>query len=250
MVAVNSGTAALHTALFSVGIRYGDRVVTTPFTYPPTANAILMMGALPVFVDVDKDNLLDADKVESALKSSLGLSVKAVLPVHLFGRKCDMDAFIGIRDRYGVKIIEDASQAFGVKYGGRMLGTIGDAGTYSFYASKNLPAYQGGAVATPHREVYQHARYVRRHGLNEDGVMVTMGYNYEMPYNCAFHAWQYLKLHKPAVEAEIGRYSERDGYYKHLVYQHPWYQDNPGLWVNTGCPNAEKAAKTVRDNCE
>jgi len=246
---VNSGTAALHTAGLATGIRYGDYVITTPYTYPPTANTILMMGAIPVFVDVDESNLLDPEKVEQILRTGLGMRVRAVLPVHLFGRSCDMDAFLALKDRYGVKIIEDASQGFGAEYKGKKLGTFGDAGTYSFYATKNLPAYQGGAIATPHKDVYQNCKYIRRHGMNEDGVMVTMGYNYEIPYNNAFHGWQYLKLHKTAIEAELGTYDESNGYYKYLVYEHPWYQDNKGLWVNTGCPNAESSSKRVRETC-
>jgi len=245
VVAVNSGTAALHTALVALGIGQGDGVITTPFTFPATANAILLAGATPVFVDIlEHNNLIDPERIDEICKKTL--HVKAVIPVHLFGRACEMETIMNQAEKWGLKVIEDASQAVGAKYFGKPLGTFGDAGTYSFYASKNLSAYQGGMITTPHEEVYRKARMFRNHGFNDEGEMETVGMNYMMPWNCAFHAQQYLYNHKIGIEAELGKVSEKDGYYEKLVYQHRWYQENPRLWVKMSCPVAEHAAKMVR----
>ena len=243
-IAVNSGTAALHVALVSIGLGYGDMVITTPYTFPSTANAILMAGATPVFVDVGGDLLIDSDQIEKACKRYL--QIKCVLPVHLFGRPCNMDTIMELAHKYGFRVIEDASQAIGAEYKGVKLGTIGDAGTYSFYATKNLSAYQGGMIVTNRKDIYEKARQYRRHGFNEKGMMMSFGYNYEMPWNCAFHGWQNLRNHKVGIEAELGRYDENDGYYSYLVYQHPFYQNNKNLWKKLNCQKAEEAAEKVR----
>lgn len=245
VVAVNNGTAALHTALVSLGIGCGDVVITTPFTFPATANAILLAGAIPLFVDVlEENNLIDPARVEEGCK--LTLHAKAVIPVHLFGRACEMEYISLIAKKYGLKVVEDTSQAVGAKYMGKSLGTFGDAGTYSFYASKNLSAYQGGMIATPHEEVYRNARMFRNHGFNDDGEMETIGTNYAMPWNCAFHGQQNLYNHKIGIEAELGKVSEKDGYYDKLVYQHKFYRENADIWAKMKCPVAEKAAEMVR----
>lgn len=246
-VAVNSGTAALHTAQVALGIHPGDIVITTPFTFPATSNTILMTGATPVFVDIDPEtNLIDPEQVEKACK--LYLQAKAVIPVHLFGRACRIYEIVEVADKYGLHVIEDASQAVGARLDGRQLGTFGDAGTFSFYASKNLSAYQGGMIVTSRAEVAERAKAYRRHGF-VDGEMVSFGLNYEMPWICAFEGQQNLYNHKVAIEAELGKVSEKDGYYKKLVYQHQWYQDNKHLWKKLDCPNAEKLAKEISDNC-
>ena len=241
-IAVNSGTSALHTALLSVGVKYGDAVITTPYTFPATANAILYCGAYPVFVDILEDGTLNPDAVEAACK--LTLEATTILPVHIFGRPCHMEELLLIADKYGLRVVEDASQAVGGRYLGKALGTFGDAGTYSFYASKNLPT-GGGMVVTNRQDVALRAECIRNHGFDDDGNMVMMGFNYNMNWKLAFDGQQYLYLHKPAIEAELGRFSETDGYYPKLVYQHSWYQDNKDMWVNFGCPVAEAKAKGV-----
>jgi len=254
---VCNGTAALHSAIVCSGVKPGDVVVTTPYTFPATANAIIMAGAYPLFVDVKKDLTLDMAQVEEALTGKYGLRVKCVIPVHIFGEACDMSRLQELRDLYGFIIVEDASQAVGktidVKADGyeqmltkKALGTIGDAGTMSFYASKNLSCFEGGAVVTDSDSIALAVEQLRNHGL-QDGLMVRFGYNYKMSWINAFIGWQNLKLHKPGILAELGRYTWRDGYYPKLVYQHPWYEDKRGLcWDRLKCPVAEEAARRLK----
>jgi len=156
-----------------------------------------------------------------------------------------MDEIIDISRDYGLKIIEDASQAFGAKYLDKRLGTFGDVGTYSFYATKNLPT-GGGMLVTDNEQVYHTARRYRNHGFNDDGLMVSVGVNYNMLWDTAYDGEKYLRLHKPAIESELGRYSEKDGYYSRLVYEHPFYQANKPLWMKLKCTNAERLSSKVR----
>ena len=120
-VAVSNGTAALHLALLAHGVGPGDEVITTPFTFQATANMILATGARPVFVDVREDGNIDASLVEAAITRR----TKALLPVHLYGRLCDMAALCAIAERHGLALIEDAAQAHGAELGGRRAGSFG-----------------------------------------------------------------------------------------------------------------------------
>ena len=239
--AVCNGTAALHTALLALGVKPRDKVITTAYTFPATANAILMCGATPLFADIEKNRPhIDPESVDKLLSTHDG--VVGVIPVHLFGEACDMDRLMPVSE--GLWLLEDASQAIGAEYNGKKLGSIGDAGTYSFYASKNLSCYEGGMVVTNREDVHQKVQMIRNHGFY-GGEMVQMGYNYKMPWNNAFHGWQFLLLHKPSIEAELGRYGSKDGYYPRVVYDHPYYKE---LGITGDCPNAEKLAETVRKN--
>jgi len=239
--AVCNGTAALHTALLALGVKLGDKIITTAYTFPATSNAILMCGAVPVFADIEKDRPhIDPESVDKLLSAHDG--IVGVLPVHLFGEACNMDRLMEITK--GLWVLEDSSQAIGAEYKGKKLGSIGDAGTYSFYASKNLPCYEGGMVVTNREDVHQKAQIIRNHGFYK-GEMIQMGYNYKMPWNNAFHGWQFLMLHKPSIEAELGRYGPEDGYYPRVVYDYPYYKK---LGIIGDCPNAEKLAETVRRN--
>jgi len=240
--AVCNGTAALHTSLLALDIKPGDKVITTAYTFPATVNAILMCGAVPVFADIEKDRPhIDPESVDKLL--SIYEGVVGVLPVHLFGEACNMDRLMEITDGF-VWVLEDSSQAIGAEYKGKKLGSIGDAGTYSFYASKNLSCYEGGMIATNREDVHMKAQIIRNHGFFK-GEMVQMGYNYKMPWNNAFHGWQFLMLHKPSIEAELGRYGPENGYYPRVVYDHPYYKE---LGITGDCPRAEKLAEKVRMN--
>jgi len=243
--AVCNGSAAILNALIAIGMKPERAVITTPYTFPATANAVMMCGAKPLFVDIDSDTLcLDADKIEDVLTSHL--DVAAILAVHLFGRMADVERIGELCADYGVAFVEDASQALGAKHKGRFAGTWGDAGTFSFYASKNLPTFEGGMIVTNRREVYEKILQIRNHGFNGDGEMVRFGFNYKMPWICAFLGQQYLKLHKPAIFAELGRYGPEDGYYSRLVYEHQFYRENPNLWSKRDCPIAEWMAEKIR----
>lgn len=174
-VAVNSGTAALHLALLSQDIGPGDEVITSPFTFQAAANMILATGARPVFVDVGEDGNLDPSLIEAAITAK----TRAVLPVHIFGRLCDMEAVGTIAQQHGLSVIEDSAQAHGASMAGRQAGSFG-TGCFSLYATKNMTAGEGGIVTTNSRELAQRMRSLRSHGESERYNSVELGFNYRM----------------------------------------------------------------------
>jgi len=177
-LAANSCTSALHLALVTLGIGPGDAVITTPMTFCSGVNVIEHVGARPILVDVEQDTLnIDAARVEEALKrlskEREGVRVKAILPVHLYGHACDMEALLRLAEEYGLEVIEDAAHALPAKYKGRMIGA--PAGTskvrvlscYSFYATKNLTTGEGGMLTGP-PELVEEARIWGLHGMSRD----------------------------------------------------------------------------------
>ncbi|MFS8581998.1 MAG: DegT/DnrJ/EryC1/StrS family aminotransferase [Limnochordales bacterium] len=182
-IAVANGTVALHAALLGAGVQPGDRVVTTPFTFIATANAILHAGAVPVFSDIDP---VTYNMCPNALRATLqrladaGTPAKVVMPVHLFGLPCDMSAIRATAAEFGALIIEDAAQAHGAAYNGRRAGSFGIAGTFSFYATKNLATGEGGMVVTDSDEVAERVRRVVNHGRVGRYEHDVLGYNYRM----------------------------------------------------------------------
>ena len=174
-IGVNSGTDALTIALRALNIGAGDEVITTPFTFVATAEAICSVGAVPVFVDIDARTLnIDPNQIESAVTPR----TKAILPVHLFGLACEMDAIADVARRRGLLIVEDAAQAFGGRYREAMLGALGDIGAFSFFPSKNLGAFgDGGLVATNRDDVADTCRKLRNHGGRDKYRAETLGYN-------------------------------------------------------------------------
>ncbi|MEK7722140.1 MAG: DegT/DnrJ/EryC1/StrS family aminotransferase, partial [Elusimicrobiota bacterium] len=157
-VGVANGTDALRLALIASGIKPGDEIITSPFTFIATTETISQCGAVPVFADIDPVSYnLDPKSVESRLTRK----TKAVIPVHLYGMPCDMDAFTALAKKHNLKTIEDTAQAFTGKYklGGKdwkYLGSIGDCGAYSFFPAKNLGAFgDGGAVITSNDKIYE-----------------------------------------------------------------------------------------------
>jgi len=134
-VATNNGTSALHAALLTCGIKQGDEVITTPFSFTATANSILYCGAKPIFSDIDENTFnLDPLKIEDNITNK----TKAILIVHLFGNPCDIDKIKEVCDKHKLLLIEDACQAHGAKYKGQMVGSIGDCGVFSLYPTKNM----------------------------------------------------------------------------------------------------------------
>jgi dTDP-4-amino-4,6-dideoxygalactose transaminase len=161
-VGVNSGTDALHLALRALDIGPGDEVITTPFTFIATTEAICMVGATPVFVDIDPRTYnLDPALIDKAVTSH----TKAILPVHLYGQPCDMNAIDAVARDHGLSIVEDCAQAIGATYSGRKVGSFGSVGCLSFFPSKNLGCFgDGGMVVTNDRQVYDRVEMLRRHG--------------------------------------------------------------------------------------
>jgi len=149
---VPNGTLALEMALRALGIGPGDEVITTPYTFIATASAALMVGAKPVFVDIDLQSYnIDPAKIEAAVTER----TKAIMPVHLAGRPADLDAILDIAKRHNLKVVEDACQAWGSEWQGHRVGAIGDLGAFSFQASKNITAGEGGAVVTNDPELHE-----------------------------------------------------------------------------------------------
>ena len=172
-----SGTDALWLALAAAGVKPGDRVLTTPFTFFASASSITRCGATPVFADIDAATInLDPAAVESVLQRSG--SVRAVMPVHLYGQCANMDAFAVLARRQGFAIIEDAAQAFGANWRGKKAGTLGTAAAFSFYPTKNLSAAgDAGAVTTDDTELAAHVRRLRNHGSRERYYHEEIGWN-------------------------------------------------------------------------
>jgi dTDP-4-amino-4,6-dideoxygalactose transaminase len=174
-VAVASGTDALHLALAAAGIGEGDEVITSPFTFIATAEAIRYVGATPVFVDIDP-NTFNIDS--SAIESAVTPRTRAVLPVHLFGQPADMERIEGICARHGLLLVEDCAQSFGAAVGGRMTGSIGSLGCFSFFPSKNLGCYgDGGMVTTNSDELADQLKVLRNHGSKVRYHHSVIGYN-------------------------------------------------------------------------
>ena len=161
-IGVSDGTTALNIILRAMGIGPGDEVITVSHTFIATAEAILLTGAKPVFVDIDPTSyLMDVSQVEEKITKN----TKAILPVHLYGQTVDMDPLLDLAKRHGLRVIEDACQAHGSDYKGRKAGAIGDAGGFSFYYSKNLGGYgEGGFITTNDSELADKIRKVRDHG--------------------------------------------------------------------------------------
>ena len=174
-VALNSGTDALVIALRAAGIGSGDEVITTPFTFFATAEAISHVGAVPVFVDIDPLTFnIDPERVERMVT----WRTKAILPVHLFGQGAEMDRLMSIAHQYRLQVIEDVAQGMGGEYGGKKLGTFGDAGCFSFFPTKNLGAYgDGGMMVTDSDEIADAARMLRTHGSQKKYFNERVGYN-------------------------------------------------------------------------
>ena len=186
-VAVNSGTSALHLIIRGMGIKEGDKVLTTPFSFISSSNCILFEGARPLFVDIEKDTLnLDADKVEKKL-GSLNREklerVKALLVVDAFGQPADWDRFKEIGKKYNLKLIEDSAEALGAEYKGKRAGSLGEVGVFAFYPNKQISTGEGGILVTDNEELARLARSMRNQGRGESGEWLDherLGYNYRM----------------------------------------------------------------------
>jgi dTDP-4-amino-4,6-dideoxygalactose transaminase len=175
-VATNSGTSALHVALLSSGIRAGDEVITTPFSFVAAANAILYTGARPVFADIDEATFnIDPEKIGEKITNR----TKALLVVHLFGQPCDMKRIMKICEKNGLILIEDACQAHGAEFDEKKVGSFG-TGCFSFYPSKNLVTGEGGMITTNDKKVAEKAKMIRNHGQTKAYVHDVLGYNYRM----------------------------------------------------------------------
>jgi dTDP-4-amino-4,6-dideoxygalactose transaminase len=210
-VACNSGTDALVLALRALGIGAGDEVITTPFTFYATAEAISLVGAVPVFVDIEPRTFnIDPARIPEALTPR----TKAIVPVHLFGHAADMNPILETARRHGLAVVEDVAQAFGGRYRGRALGSLGHVGAFSFYPTKNLGAFgDAGLLATNDDRVAEMARKLRTHGS------VTRDRNEMIGYNSRLDEIQaaILRVKLPHVEGWNRRRQAAAATYRHLL---------------------------------
>jgi UDP-4-amino-4,6-dideoxy-N-acetyl-beta-L-altrosamine transaminase len=164
-IAVNSCTAAMHLAIVALGIKNGDEVITTPYTFAATAEVIINANAKPVFVDVEKDTYnIDPTKIEDKITDK----TKAIVVVHYAGHACEMDKIMDIAKKYDLYVIEDAAHAIGSKYKDKMIGSVADVTCFSFYATKNITTAEGGMITTNDGDLADKMRILSLHGISKD----------------------------------------------------------------------------------
>lgn len=177
--AVANGTAALHVALLAAGVKPGDKVLTTPFTFVATSNAILYCNAVPVFVDVDEASFnISPEAIRKAANDFP--EARYLLLVHLFGQSCEMDEIAEIAKEFNLTIIEDCAQAHGATYQSKPVGTFGCGGTFSFYPTKNMSTGEGGMIVSQDTHFLDNSKLLINHGSKQRYVHEVLGYNYRM----------------------------------------------------------------------
>ena len=202
-VAVSNGTAALHAAMYAVGVGLGDEVIVPPMTFAASANGVVFQGGMPAFADVDPDTLLlDPAQAEAKITPR----TKAIVAVDYTGQPCDYDALRAIADRHGLILVADACHAIGGSYKGRPVGSLADLSTFSFHPVKHITTGEGGMITTDDPELARRMRVFRNHGITTDHrqreqrgswfyEMVDLGYNYRMTdLQCALGMSQLRKL--------------------------------------------------------
>jgi len=204
--AVSSGTAALHVACLAAGIGESDEVITTPITFAASANCVLYCGGRPVFADIDpKTYNIDPEDIKSKITSK----AKAIIPVHLTGQPCDLDAIHAVADEYNLIVIEDAAHALGAEYKGKKIGGLSDMTVFSFHPVKHITTGEGGMVITNNEKLYERLKLFRTHGITrEENLMLNneggwyyeqleLGYNYRITdFQCALGISQMNKIDK------------------------------------------------------
>lgn len=242
VVATCNGWSALYAVMLSLDLEKDAEVITTPFTFQATINAIIAVGAKPVFVDISEyDHLINVANIEQAITDK----TRVIMPVHLFGRPCDMRSIMRIADKHNLIVVEDAAQSFLAQYNEEYLGTLGHFGCFSFYATKNLSTFEGGAVSI-NRDVDKYEPIVRatiHYGQTERYKHSRFGFNGRMSAQSALTGYSQLKLHKNQIEHSLGEYNENNGYYPYLCYEHDFMKR---LGISGKCPIAEKVVQCIR----
>lgn len=179
-LACSNGTVTLHLALIALGIQPGDEVIMPTLTYIATANAVRMIGAKPVFVDSDPDTWnVDPKAIEAAITPK----TKAIIPVHLYGLSCDMTAIMDVADRHHISVIEDAAEAHGAKWNGKVVGSMGAIGSFSFFGNKIITSGEGGMLVTDDEKLFNTMKLYRSQGVDPNQKRywhIVSGYNYRM----------------------------------------------------------------------
>ncbi|MBU1159974.1 DegT/DnrJ/EryC1/StrS family aminotransferase [Patescibacteria group bacterium] len=178
--AVSSGTSGLHLAMIAAGIKPGDEVITSPFSFIASSNSILYVGAKPVFVDIDEKTFnIDVSKIEKKITKK----TKAILVVHIFGQSADMDPILKLAKKYKLKIIEDACESIGAKYKNKKVGTFGESAVFAFYPNKQMTTGEGGIITTNSKKVYDLCCSLRNQGRAQNMQWLDhqrLGFNYRM----------------------------------------------------------------------
>lgn len=227
-VAVCNGTVAIHLALAALGIGKDDEVIIPSFTMIATAFAVCYTGAVPVFVDADRNTFnIDVSKIEEKITGR----TKAIIPVHIFGNPCDMDAICSIAKKHGLYVIEDAAEAHGAEFAGKKAGSFSDIASFSFFANKNLTTGEGGMVVTDNEDYYKRCRYFKNMCFPVDAPRVykhdDIGFNYRMSN---LHAAIGLAQTEKADDYRAMRIKNA-GLYKE------WLSDCPGIVFQKDQPN-------------
>ena len=194
-IAVNSGTSGLHLCIKALGIKPGDEVITTPFSFVASSNPILFEGGKPVFVDIEEETYnIDPGKIEKAINRR----TKAILIVHLFGRPCNMQRIMEIAGKKNIPVIEDACEAIGARFKGRNAGTFGKMAVFAFYPNKQMTTGEGGMIVTNDERMHRLLRSLRNQGRDDSGEWlnhVRLGYNYRLDeMSCALGLVQLKKI--------------------------------------------------------
>lgn len=210
-VSCNTGTAALHLALKSIGIGPGDEVIVPEFTMIACAFAVSYCGAKPVFVDCGDDLLIDIKKIEKKITKK----TKAIMPVHIYGRVCDMTTIMKIAQKYKLRVIEDCCESQGALWKDKMAGSF-DIGVFSFYKNKIVPAEEGGIITTNDKKVAERAKYLKNMAFSEahDYLHKEIGFNYRMTEGQAHGALHNLRL---VNGIQCKRFQIQGWYEKHIT---------------------------------
>jgi perosamine synthetase len=230
-VAVSSGTAGLHLAVIAAGIKKGDEVITTPFSFVSSANCIIYEGGQPVFIDINPSTMnMGVGKIEEAITSK----TKAILPVHVFGLPCDMDTIMKVAHEHDLIVIEDACEAIGAQWNGRKAGTFGDCGVFGFYPNKQMTTGEGGMIVTDRGDWDELFRSLRNQGRDNNGTWlhhIRLGYNYRMDeMSAALGSTQIARIEELLArrEAVARMYNER-------------LLEIPGILIPYGNPNVRRS---------
>jgi len=243
-IAVNNGTAALIAPLWSLDLQPGDEVITTPFTFIATTNAIVIAGGTPVFVDINPDTyLIDASKIEQAVTER----TRAIIPVHLYGRVCAMEKIGLIAAKHNLVVIEDTAQAFGAEHAsGKYAGMMSDCGTFSFYKTKNISTFEGGMICIPKGSMLdtKKIRAICDQGQVGKYNHEYIGFNFRLAEPLCLMALEQMKIHMTGIRAELGLRGPEQGHYPEVVYNQPAYK-RKGITGN--CPIAEEIANKIKN---
>lgn len=245
-IAVNNGTSALIAPLWSLDLKPGDEVITTPFTFIATTNAILIAGGVPVFADINPETyLIDPEEIKKLITPR----TRAIIPVHLYGRICEMESINEIANSHGLVVIEDTAQAFGAKCDLGPAGMISDAGTFSFYKTKNISTFEGGMICIPKnsRLDASKVRSICDQGQVGKYIHEYIGFNFRLAEPLCLMALEQMKIHMTGIKAELGLRGPEQGHYPTVVYNQPAYIRKQ---ITGNCPIAECIAASISESSQ